>query len=58
MVVDLKTFSKKRNGLELYVCKTFYLLRVDIVVHMVSLNSHCLTDKHQTDGNPCSARLH
>ena len=22
MVVDLKTFSKKRNGLELYVCKT------------------------------------
>ena len=38
--------------------RTFDLLRVDIVVHMVSLNSHCLTDKHQTDGSPCSAPLH
>ena len=38
--------------------RTFDLLRVDIVVHLVSLNSHCLTDKHQTDGSPCSAPLH
>ena len=35
--------------------RTFDLLRVRIVVHLVSLYSHRLTDKHQTDGNPCSA---
>ena len=31
--------------------RTFDLLRVHIVVHLVSLNSHRLNDKHQTDGN-------
>ena len=37
--------------------RTFDLLRVHFIVHLIFLNSHHLTEKHQTDANPCFARL-